>query len=62
MKLIERRKLAKEILERQLKSGKKKNRGTTKEKKANPLVPLTPNDISRIMKTISNLDRKIIEP
>ncbi len=59
MKLYERRKLAKEQLEKQLASGKKPNRGTTKEKKANPKIPLTEKDISRIRKTIANIEKKI---
>jgi hypothetical protein len=59
MNQLERRKLAKEVLKKQLKLGTKPNRGTTKERKANPRVPLTPKDILRIEKTISNLHVKI---
>lgn len=59
MKILERRKLAKEQLEKQLKMGTKPNRGTTKEKKANKRVPLTEKDINRIKRTIGNLEVKI---
>lgn len=59
MNILERRKVAKEQLERQLKLGTKPNRGTTKEKKANKRIPLTERDIHRIKKTISNLEIKI---
>jgi len=59
MKILERRKVAKEQLIKQLSLGTKPNRGTTKERKANRRIPLTSKDILRINKTIANIESKL---
>lgn len=60
--ILERMKVAKAVLEAQLKSGLKPNKfGTTKEKKANPRLPLTDKDRARIETVIGRLEKKIYE-
>ena len=45
--------------EDQLASGTKPNRGTTKEKKENPYIPLQSKDVERIKKEIEVLKTRI---
>jgi len=59
-KLLDRRKVALATLEAQLKKGTKPNKfGTTKEKKANPDIPLEERDRVRINREIAILKRKL---
>lgn len=60
MTILERRIEAKKQLEKQLKMGTKPNRGTTKEKKDSPRIPLTEKDIKRIKTRVYNLQTKIL--
>ena len=54
-----RRKVVIASLENQLKIGTKPNRGTTKEKKDNPRIPITDKDRSRIEKEIEVLKTRV---